>query len=116
MRGIDRHRREHGIHAAVVEILSELRRYLWSSSRSGQDPDGLLGQRGQQFFVPAFVLVADEDVHRGGNFVEFFFGGQPVGADFAGAVLDALEKTGNADFDELVEIAGGDRQKLDALE
>ena len=31
-------------------------------------------------------------------------------------MLDALQKAGNADFDEFVEIVGGDGEELDALE
>jgi hypothetical protein len=34
----------------------------------------------------------------------------------AEAFFEALQDTGDADFDELVEVAGGDGEKLDALE
>ena len=38
------------------------------------------------------------------------------GMGLADAVLDALQDAGDADLDELVEIAGGDGEELDALE
>jgi len=55
-------------------------------------------------------------VHGGGNFCQFFFGGQAVGADFAGAVFNLLEEAGDANFHEFVEVVGSDGQKFDAFE
>jgi hypothetical protein len=39
-----------------------------------------------------------------------------VRADFVGAVFDALQEAGDADFDKFVEIVGGDGEELDAFE
>ena len=41
---------------------------------------------------------------------------QAVGAFFAAALFGLLQKAGNSNFHELVEIAGGDRKKLNAFE
>jgi hypothetical protein len=61
-------------------------------------------------------LFADEDLHGRGNELKFLLGGAPVGTDFRGPMLDALEKAGDANFDEFIEVVGGDGQELDAFE
>ena len=48
--------------------------------------------------------------------VEFLLGRVAVRTALAGTVFDALQKTGNAHFDELIEIVGGDGEKLHALQ
>ena len=89
---------------------------LGSSSAQESTQIDSLRERGKEFVVPDSVLIVDEDVHRGGNLRQFFFGGEAVGADFARAVFDLLEEAGNADFDEFIQVVGGDGQELDALE
>lgn len=49
------------------------------------------------------------------NVLQFFFDGEPIRADALGAMFDLLKKAGDADFDEFVEIVGGDGQKFDAF-
>ena len=75
-----------------------------------------LREQRHQFVIPAFVLIAHETVHRGGNQFQFFGRRVAVGADIAGTVLDFLQKAGDADFHELIEVVRGDGQKLHALQ
>src|SRR5438270_12488846 len=55
-------------------------------------------------------------MHSGGYLRQLLFGSQTVGADVARAILNLLEKAGDAHLHEFVEIIGGDGEKLDALE
>ena len=51
-----------------------------------------------------------------GQFLENFAGRAAVGARLAIAVFDLLQHACQADFDELVQIAGGDGEKFHPLE
>jgi hypothetical protein len=62
------------------------------------------------------VLPVDEEVHVLGDGGKGLLEGDAVGAKVGVAVFDALQDAGDADLDELVEIAGGDGEELDPLE
>ena len=47
--------------------------------------------------------------------VQLFLGGKAVGAALGRAVFDALQEAGDAHFDKLVEIIGGNREEPDPL-
>src|SRR5215475_8724496 len=111
MRGVNRDRREHGIDPPLVKSLGSERGFGVELG-NGKDANGLLREGREDFVVPAFVLVANENVHAFRNFGEFLFSGEAVGADALGALLDFLEETGNADFNKLIEIVGSNGKKL----
>src|SRR5208337_3574992 len=72
-------------------------------------------QQRQQFFVPALVLLLDKNLHCLGNVLQFFGGGEAVGTDIPGAMCNLLQKAGNADFHELIEVVCRNGQKLYAF-
>ena len=115
MRRIHRNRREHRIDASLVKGLCELRCFGIEIANR-ENVYGLLCERRKDFIVPAFVLVANEDVHRFGDFGEFLLGGQAIWTDSLRALLDFLQEARDADFDELVEVVGGDSKKFSAFE
>src|SRR4029077_14663961 len=67
------------------------------------------------FVAPAGVLIFHEIVDVGGELGESFAGREAVGAGVHASLLGLLEKPRDADFDELVEIAGGDGEEFYAL-
>ena len=73
-------------------------------------------QSGQQLLVPAAVLALDKRAHLRGVARRGSAPASPVRADLVVAVFNTLQEAGDADFDKFVEIAGGDGQKLHALE
>ena len=115
MRGVHRYRREHRHNAPVVKSFRRSRSFGIQFVHR-QHTDGLLRQRRKQLLVPAFVLVADKHLHRGGNLCEFLFGGQPIRSGLARTMFDPLQKTRNAHLHELIQIIGRNGQKLHALQ
>ena len=115
MRRIDCHRREQRLDRLRVEILDVLAR-VGPQLAEAEHANRFCGQRRNQFVAPAIVLIFDESVNPGGQLGEHFFGNAAVGARLAVAVLDLLQHAGDANLDELVQVAGGDREKLHALE
>jgi hypothetical protein len=78
-----------------------------------------LGEGGDEALIPAGGLVEGELVHAVAEAIDALLGGE---APFVGnlweafAVFELLEDAGDADLDELIEVAGGDGEELDALE
>src|SRR5271163_5300268 len=70
VRGIDGDRREHGVHAAVIKNLGRLK-CLGLEFVHRENADGMFRKRWEELVVPAFVLVANERMHGGGDFFEF---------------------------------------------
>ena len=71
-------------------------RLLWAKSRSGR-------------------LIANEGVDILAEVVEGLLRGEAVEPRLFVAIFNALQDAGDADFDELIEVAGGDGEDLDAL-
>ena len=76
----------------------------------------MLGERPQQFLVPALILVPHKKLHGRRHFFQFLRGSQPVRPHFARAVFDALQKTRYPDFHEFIQVIRGDGQKLHPLQ
>lgn len=75
-------------------------------------------ERWEELLVPADVLVADKNFDAFGEAVEALLLGDAIvyWADgLVVAVFNALQDSGHADFDEFVEVAGGDGEELYAL-
>ncbi len=70
----------------------------------------------QQEFVPAAVLLGDKKLQVFFDGGQRLLGGQAVESGFPVAILNALQDAGEADFDEFVQVAGGNGQKLDPFE
>jgi hypothetical protein len=81
-----------------------------------EDANAGLAHGGQKFLIPAAVLVGHKSLRFVLHGVEGFTEGRAVGRSFVVAVFNALQNAGNANLEELVEIAGGDGEKLDPLE
>ena len=115
MRGIDRDRREqrrNGLHEKLFDVFAGLGPKLIEIA----DADRFIGKRGDKFFAPAVVLVLHERVDPLDQLGENFVLRAAVGAGVAVSLLDLLQEAGEADLDELVEIARGDGQEFHALE
>src|SRR5580692_1170591 len=113
MGGIDRDRREQRIQlflAVLVDEAASLRIQLVQA----QDANAVLGQSRAQR-VPALVLVVNELVRKSRQGVAFFGQGQAVGPGLVVAVLDLLHHGSHANLEKLIQIAGGDSQKLQTL-
>jgi hypothetical protein len=80
-----------------------------------EDADVGLAHGGQQILVPAAVLVGDEPLGFFLDGIEGFAQGSAVGRGLVVAVFDALQDACNANLEELIEIAGGNGEKLDSL-
>lgn len=114
MRGVDGDRRKHRVNATFVKCFCRERGFGVKLG-NGEDADGLFRESGKNLVVPAFVLVANKNVHALGDFGKFQFGGQTVRADALRALFDLLEKAGDANFDEFIEIVRCDGEEFDAL-
>ena len=112
---IDRDGRQQRVNLLLEVILGKVAG-LWVQLPPFQQANALLAQFGQQVLVPALVLVVHKAVDLGVQHGERLFGAQAVVAGLAVAVFDALHQAGLADFNVLVEIRGGDGQKLDPFQ
>ena len=115
MGGVDGDWREQGIDfALVVSGRSLAGRVVHVIPAQHAHSSGT--ESGQELLVPALVLLGDEAVHGGVYDGQGLLEGRAVGVEFGVAVFDTLQHAGYADLDKFVQIAGGDGQKLNALE
>jgi len=70
----------------------------------------------QQEIVPAAVLLGDEELQVFFDGGQRFLGGQAIESGFSVAVLNTLQDASETDFDEFVQVAGGNGEELDALQ
>ena len=70
---------------------------------------------GAQLRVPAAILLANEGVDIFAEVVERLLRGEAVESRFFVAVFNSLQHAGDTDFDEFIEVAGGDGEELDPL-
>lgn len=80
------------------------------------DTDIFVAQRREKSLAPAGILLVHKFVNCGGHARDGFIGRETVGAGLSGAVLGLLQKSSEADFDELVQIIRGYGEKFYALE
>jgi hypothetical protein len=106
---------EEGVDFALVVIGGKLTRILVHLV-PGKDADFGGAHGGEKVLVPAAILVGDEALGIVLEDVEGLAEGSAVGRGFVIAVFNALEDAGDADLEELVEIAGGDGEEFDAFE
>ena len=78
--------------------------------------DASLAERWQQHIVEAGVLIAHQILGACVDGGELLREPQTVGAGLDRAELQQLFETGDADFEELIQIAGGDTQEIQPLE
>jgi len=81
-----------------------------------QHANPLLHQRGTQLLVPAAVLALHRLVDEAGERVALLDGRHAVRTGLGVAVLDALQQARHPDFEEFVEVRGGDGEELDPLQ
>ncbi len=81
-----------------------------------QEMDVLVGQRRQQQLVQHLVLLGDQGMGAGAYRAQLLLGRHLVGAALAGRKRHLLLQAGDPDLEELVEIAAGDAQELQAFE
>src|SRR3954470_11725397 len=115
MRGVDGHGREQGIQLAAAILFDKSAR-LRVEVVEREHADAILGERGTKAPVPAAILRFHAIAHFGGDPVALDGGGEAVWAGLVVSVFDLLQKRGDAHLPELVEVAGGDGEELDALE
>jgi hypothetical protein len=115
VRRVNRHRRQHRVDLAFVEGLRQFDSLVLQLFDT-QNVNPVARQQRQQFLVPAFVLLAHEELHRSRHHLQLFARGQAVGTNVPGAVLDLLQKAGNTNFHELIEVVGGNGEELYAFE
>ena len=115
MGGVDGDGREQRIDFALVIVGGEFAR-VGVHLVPGEDANAGFAHGGQQLLIPAAVLVGDEALGLVLHGVERFAEGGAVGRRFVVAVFNALQDAGDANLEELVEIAGGDGEEFDALE
>lgn len=91
-------------HALAIEV------------RHWQNADALADQRWHELLVPAFVLAGHEGMQFAGEALQLLFGRESVRTGELISVFRLLQQFGYAHFNEFVEIASGDNQKLNSPE
>ena len=81
-----------------------------------QHANAVIIKRRAQVFRPAAVLIADKRVHVLDHDIQGLARRQAVEARFGIPVFNALHDAGNANFDKLIQIAGGNGQELDPFQ
>ena len=113
--GVEADRRQHRHHLAH-EILVDPRALRLGPQAAAQEDHAFLLERGQDVVVEQFVLLRDDLVHLVADALEQVGGGDAVLARLAAADADLLLDAGDADLEELVEVARHDAQETQALE
>ena len=112
MRGIDRHGGQQRDRVLSRNIRRRTALAAGSNSCKTQNADSMFRKRRSQAIAPALVLLVHEFVGQLGEDISLFDQCQAVGTGFIEAVFDLLHQCRYADFEKLVEIAGGDGEKL----
>ena len=113
--GIDGHWSEQRIKLALA-VFGDKRPLLRREFPGPHDANAFLGQFWPQRVVPAAILIAHELVGQPRHQLCFFLGSASVRSRIGLAVLYALHQAAYSNLEELVEIAGGDGQKLDPFQ
>ena len=115
MRRIDGDRSEQRVQLAIA-IVGDKRALFRRQVLHADHADALVRQRRPQGKIPAAILVAHELVRELRDQLRFLLRRAAVGAGFGLAVFNALHQATHADFEELVQIAGGDGEELHPLQ
>jgi hypothetical protein len=118
MRGVESDGGEEGIDL-VVEVLGGEGTVGGAELFPLEDADAGGGKLGDEVVVPAGGLFAGKVMEPVAEFVEASGGSEAAFVGLLGKAegfFELLEDAGDADFDELVEVAGGNGEELDALE
>src|ERR1700722_18543560 len=115
VRGIDRNRRQERIEFLLTILIYKTQRGGIQFVQ-GQHSNTARRQSRTQARVPAVILVVDKLVAQVSEKFALLHQRGAVGTGFVVAVFNLLHHGGNANFEELAEIAGGNREKLYALE
>ena len=115
MRRIDGDRRQQRIQLAIA-VVGDKRALLGRQVLHADDANSLVRQRRPQGEIPAAILIAHEVVRQLRDQLCFLTWRAAVGAGFGVAVFNALHQAADADFEELVEVARRDGEKLHPLQ
>ncbi len=119
VRRVDRDRGEQRVDLGLVEVQGMRTRCLIEFVPL-ENVDLLFGQRGDQKIVPAGVLRGDEGLQVGAEPLEAHIRRQTLvllmRRRLPLAVFNALQQAGEADLDELIQVAGGDGEELHTLQ
>ena len=115
MRRIDGDRREQRIQFPLA-IFGHKDALLGGQIFHADNANAFARQFRPQRKIPAAILIAHEVVGEFGDQLRFLLRGAAVGTGRGLAVFNALNQATHADLEELVQIAGGDGQKLHPLQ
>ena len=118
MRGVERDGGEEWVDLLLKELDGELAVGL-AEVLPLEDADAGFFEFGDEAVVPAIGLVEGEAVQVAADAVEALGAGEAAGVDALGeaeAFFKALEDPGDANLDELIQVAGGDGEEFYALE
>src|ERR1700723_2592497 len=114
MRRIDGNRREQRLNRLGVKILDVLAR-LGAQIAPSQNMDRFRLESRKELGAPALILLLTETADFRDQLGEYLLRDTPVSFRLAGSVFGLLHQPGEANFDELVQIACGNTQKFDPL-
>ncbi len=83
---------------------------------AADEPDLVIGQLRQQHFIEYRILATDLLVHQLGDPRQSLVWLQAVGTRLFAGERDLLLQTGDTNLEELIEVAGKDKQELEPLE
>ncbi len=113
--GIHGHGREKRFDRLRVEIFDVLASF-GAQIAASENANRFGVERGNEIVAPAFVLLVHEIVDFRGEVGKRLLRNAAVSTRLAISVLHLLHQAGEAHFDEFVQVARGDAQKLYALE
>ena len=111
MRWIDGDRRKEWVHLTLVVQRRRLTRHVVHLIPL-QYADARRTQRRQQLLVPAQILLGHKAMHHCVDRGQGLLQGGAVGSGLGITVFNPLQYSGHADLDKLIQVAGGDGQKL----
>ena len=108
--------RRHDRRDLLAEVATHPGLDLGGPLPAANETDLLLGQFGQQHIMEDRVLAGDLLMHHLANARQRLVRLQAVGAGLLAGEVDLLLQAGNADLEELVQVAGEDQQELQTLQ
>ena len=115
VRGVEPDRRQYRHHLAQEEAADPLALRL-VPVRAAQEADAFGVERRQDFLVEQRVLRLDQGARFGADAQQVFLRRQAVGGDRLRAELDLFLESGDADLEELVQVAADDAQEAQSFE
>ena len=115
MRRVNRHRRQQRVKFSLAIALHKAKRVRIEFVQS-QHTNSVLRKGWTQLAIPAIILVVYKFMRQLVEQFALFRQGQAVGAGVVIAVLDLLHHRRHPHFKELVQVAGGNGEKLQPFE